>query len=85
MTLQNYMNIPTENEEIHITELPVRPVGRIIKNAGANRVAEAAKETLTAYLDQYGMEVSTRALRIARENGRKTVTKDDILAAVRDL
>ncbi|MDI6639427.1 MAG: histone family protein [Methanocellales archaeon] len=65
-------------------ELPIAPVGRIIRNAGANRVSEDACEALADVLEDYGLKVSAEAIKLARHAGRKTVKAADVkLAAQR--
>jgi histone H3/H4 len=65
-------------------DLPIAPVGRLIRNAGANRVSEDACEALAEVLEEYGLVISTEAIKLARHAGRKTVKAVDIkLAAQR--
>jgi histone H3/H4 len=62
-------------------ELPVASVDRIIRNAGADRVSEDAKEALAAILEEYGMKVSVEAIKLCKHAGRKTVKEEDIKLA----
>lgn len=66
-------------------ELPIAPVGRIIKNAGAPRISKGAKETLTKILEDKGLEIARDAVILAKHSGRKTVMKRDVDSAVNDI
>ncbi|HEY3274937.1 MAG TPA: histone family protein [Methanocella sp.] len=62
-------------------ELPVASVDRIIRNAGADRVSEDAKEALAVILEEYGTKVSSEAIKLCKHAGRKTVKEEDIKLA----
>lgn len=63
-------------------ELPIAPVGRILKNAGAPRTSKDAKEALAKILEERGSEIASDAVRLAKHSGRKTVMKRDVDSAV---
>ncbi|KXS40292.1 MAG: archaeal histone [Methanohalophilus sp. T328-1] len=65
-----------------MTIIPVAPVGRVIREAGAERISESASEELARILEEYGMKISTEAIALARHAGRKTVKEVDIKMAV---
>lgn len=61
-----------------MVELPIAPIGRIIKNAGAERVSDDAKDILAQYLEEEGNRVARESIGLAKHAGRKKVTGDDI-------
>jgi len=63
--------------------LPVAPVSRLIREAGAKRVSEGARDALAEVLESYGLEVAREAVGWASHAKRKTVKAEDIREAVK--
>ena len=66
-----------------MTELPIAPVGKILKNNGAQRISDDAKIALAEALENYGEQLSKQAIGLAHHTGRKTITGDDIKLAIK--
>ena len=64
-----------------MAELPLAPVKRIIKQAGAERVSEDAVEELRDELEDHASERARDAKQMAEHAGRKTVQADDVKAS----
>jgi len=64
-----------------MTIIPFAPIERVIRNAGAQRVSESAGMELTEILEQYGLEISREAIKLAEHAGRKTIKAEDIKLA----
>lgn len=64
-----------------MAELPLAPVKRIIKQAGAHRVSEDAVTELRDELESFAQERAREAKQYAEHAGRKTVQADDVKAS----
>ena len=62
--------------------LPLAPVERIIRKAGADRVAEGASVKLAKVIEEYATEVANEAIALAKHAKRTTVKEEDITLAV---
>jgi len=65
-----------------MVELPVLEVERFVRNAGAQRVTEAAGRKLTRLLEGRAERIIEKAVMIAHYAGRKTITREDIVLAL---
>ncbi|MCL7414789.1 MAG: histone family protein [ANME-2 cluster archaeon] len=65
--------------------VPTAPIERLIRAAGAHRVSAAASETLAKHLEEYGIEVASRANSLAIHAKRTTVKREDIEEALKQM
>lgn len=65
--------------------IPTAPVERVIRAAGAHRVSATASEALAKHLEEYGIDVASRANRLAIHAKRTTVKGEDIEEALKQI
>jgi len=63
--------------------IPLAAMEQIIKQAGADRVADTAKAALKEVLEEYAAGIAEDAVKFAVHAGRKTVKAGDIQLAVK--
>jgi len=64
-----------------MTELPIAPVDRIIRKAGAERVSQEAAQALASVMENYIIDLTEKAVILAQHAGRKTVRVEDVSLA----
>ena len=64
-----------------MAELPLAPVRRILRNAGASRVSEEAAKAFAQSLEKFARDLTADAVKRAKKAGRTTVQRDDIREA----
>jgi histone H3/H4 len=65
--------------------IPYEPVGRLMEQAGAERVSQDAKIAMAEYLTDYALEIGKLAVKYAAHAGRTTVIDKDIKLAEKNL
>ncbi len=66
-----------------MANIPVAPIDRLMRKAGADRVSESAGKKMVESLEDYASDVARKATDIARHSGRKTVKAEDIKLALK--
>ncbi|KUO90239.1 MAG: histone family protein [Thermocladium sp.] len=64
-------------------EIPLAPVDRIFKKAGAERVGEDAVQALRDVLESIAYDLANRSIEMSKHANRKTITAEDVRAVIR--
>ena len=64
-----------------MASIPILAIERLMKDKGANRVSDDAKEELRKILEAYLYDLSLKASKIASHSKRKTINSGDLLIA----
>lgn len=59
------------------------PIRRLMKERGASQTSRDALDQLIEYLERSSEEITSAALRLAKNSGRKKVTREDIEQAMK--
>lgn len=61
--------------------LSLASIEHILKDSGAPRVSEDAKNALRDIVEEYGLQIAESAVKFAKHSGRKTIKASDIRLA----
>ena len=64
-------------------ELPLAPLERLLRDAGAKRVSKRAVKEFAAVVGDYAFDLSSEAATLAKHAGRKTIIDSDVRMARR--
>ena len=64
-------------------DLPLAPIERILKKAGANRVSKESCVEFASVLEEVAFEIAAETAALAKHAGRKTVLAKDVKLAKR--
>lgn len=59
-------------------QLPLAPLERLLRDAGAKRVSKGALKEFSAVISDYAFDLSAEAAVLARHAGRKTIIDEDV-------
>ncbi|MEM1634509.1 MAG: histone family protein [Nanopusillaceae archaeon] len=68
-----------------VTPIPIAPLYRILRRAGASRVSEDAKRTFVDAIVEIADKIAARAVEFAKHAGRKTIQEEDVKMAYKEL
>jgi histone H3/H4 len=68
-----------------MAELPLAPLKRILRKAGGERVSDDAVEALRDEVEERALDMAERARDFAQHASRKTVQREDVMAARREM
>lgn len=75
------MRWPVSSMDKH--RLSLNSMGNILRDAGAERVSQDAKENLREYLESHAVDVAELALTFTKHADRTTVQGEDILSSLK--
>jgi histone H3/H4 len=62
-------------------DIPLAPLERLLRKAGAKRVSKSAVKEFSQVLTDYTHDLSAEAMALARHAGRKTIIPSDVRMA----
>lgn len=68
-----------------MSDIPKAPITRIMKESGADRISDDAKDAIIDYLEELTRDITSEATKIAQIAKRKTIKKEDIELAIKNL
>ncbi|MEA3255636.1 MAG: histone family protein [Candidatus Altiarchaeota archaeon] len=61
-----------------MTELPLAPIERVMRKAGAERVSSGAVKAVADEMEVLIEELTVESIKLSKHAGRKTITREDI-------